>query len=168
MTSLLADDPEIAIHNPLDLVEELLAYNEWPYERTGDDELSASIKGSWCDYQFKCFWRDDETVLQVACLYDMRVGEAKRAAVYETLAMINERIWMGHFEMWADDGAVMYRHAAYVDGGSGLSLNHAETLVQAAIGECERFYPVFQFVLWAGKTPSEALESALLETMGEA
>jgi hypothetical protein len=49
-----------------------------------------------------------------------------------------------------------------------LTLQHAETLVEAAIEECERFYPVFQFVLWAGKTPQEAIAAALIETQGEA
>jgi len=39
---------------------------------------------------------------------------------------------------------------------------------KAAIEECERFYPVFQFVLWAGKTPQEAIAAALIETQGEA
>ena len=50
----------------------------------------------------------------------------------------------------------------------GLTLEQAEMLVEAAIDECERYYPVFQFVLWAGKKPSEALDAALLDTVGEA
>ena len=37
-----------------------------------------------------------------------------------------------------------------------------------AIDECERFYPVFQVVLWGGKTPKEALAAAMTETQGEA
>jgi hypothetical protein len=41
-------------------------------------------------------------------------------------------------------------------------------LVESAIDECERFYPVFQFVLWGGKTPAEAIAAALIETQGEA
>jgi hypothetical protein len=42
------------------------------------------------------------------------------------------------------------------------------TLVESAIEECERFYPVFQFVLWGGKSPRDALAAALVETQGEA
>lgn len=168
MTSLLANDLGVVTQNPLDVVEELIAFNDWPYERSGDEELSASIKGSWCDYQLKCFWRDDESVLQIACLFDMRVSEKKRAALYETLALINERIWMGHFETWAEDGAVIFRHAAFVSTPDGMTMPHAEALMQAAVGECEKFYPVFQFVLWAGKKPADALEAAMLETAGEA
>jgi hypothetical protein len=49
-----------------------------------------------------------------------------------------------------------------------MSLSAAELLVESAIEECERFYPVFQFVLWGGKTPQDALAAALIETQGEA
>jgi hypothetical protein len=49
-----------------------------------------------------------------------------------------------------------------------MSLDAAELLVESAIEECERFYPVFQFVLWGGKSPKDALAAALIETHGEA
>jgi hypothetical protein len=41
-------------------------------------------------------------------------------------------------------------------------------MVDIAITECERFYPAFQFVLWGGKTPAEALTASMLECVGEA
>jgi hypothetical protein len=101
---------------------------------------------------------------------DIRVASDKRAAVYETIGLINEQLWLGHFELWASSGLVLFRHAALLEGEEGavLTLQQAETLVEAAIEECERFYPVFQFVLWAGKTPQEAIAAALIETQGEA
>jgi hypothetical protein len=57
-----------------------------------------------------------------------------------------------------------------IDGSDGgtLTLEGAELLIESAIDECERFYPVFQFVLWGGKTPKEALAASLTETQGEA
>ena len=64
---------------------------------------------------------------------------------------------------------LLFRHAALLDGGDGaLSFDAAGTLIDAAIDECERFYPVFQFVLWGGKTPAEAIAAAMIETHGEA
>ena len=42
------------------------------------------------------------------------------------------------------------------------------SMVETAIDECERFYPVFQFVLWGGKSPAEAISASLIETRGEA
>ena len=41
-------------------------------------------------------------------------------------------------------------------------------MVDIAITECERFYPAFQFVLWGGKSPKDALDAAMLECVGEA
>ena len=63
---------------------------------------------------------------------------------------------------------ILYRHATLLGPDGTLPLDMAETLVGTAIDECERFYPVFQFVLWGGKTPAEAIAAALIETRGEA
>jgi hypothetical protein len=41
-------------------------------------------------------------------------------------------------------------------------------VVEAAIEECDRFYPVFQFILWGDKTPAEALTAAMVDAAGEA
>ena len=43
-----------------------------------------------------------------------------------------------------------------------------EDLVDAAVGECERFYPALQMVVWGGRSVDEALSAALMETVGEA
>jgi hypothetical protein len=55
-----------------------------------------------------------------------------------------------------------------INGDGLMTTDQAETVIETAIDECERFYPVFQFVLWAGKTPQEAIAAALIETAGEA
>jgi hypothetical protein len=41
-------------------------------------------------------------------------------------------------------------------------------LIETAVDEIDRFYPVFQFVLWGGKSPKEAIAAAMVETRGEA
>ncbi len=38
----------------------------------------------------------------------------------------------------------------------------------AAVGECERFYPALQMVIWGGRSVEEAVQAALMETLGEA
>mgnify|MGYP007000450442 len=42
-----------------------------------------------------------------------------------------------------------------------------EVMVQA-VTSCDQFFPAFQYVLWANKSPSEALEAVLFNTQGEA
>ncbi|MES2754729.1 MAG: YbjN domain-containing protein [Pseudomonadota bacterium] len=154
---------------PIDMLEEYFAAHGWEHSR-GDDEVTAYVKGSWAKYELRALWRDADSVLQFLAFPDVRVADDRRAAIYETIGLINEQLWLGHFELWSASGILLYRHAAVVDVGDGatLSLAHAETLVETAIDECERFYPVFQFVLWGGKTPKEALAAALVDTQGEA
>ena len=130
----------------------------------------ASATGSWAQYELRGVWRPEDQVLQFLAFPDIKVVPEKRAAIYEVLGLINEQLWLGHFEMWSGSGLVVFRHAAILDTGDseGLSLEQAESIAEAAMEECERFYPVFQFVLWGGKTPADALASALIETQGEA
>ena len=37
-----------------------------------------------------------------------------------------------------------------------------------ALEACERYYQAFQYVLWAGKSPEDALAAIMLETQGQA
>jgi hypothetical protein len=112
-------------------------------------------------------WRPEDQVLQFLAFPDIKVGLEKRTAIYEALSLINEQLWLGHFEMWSGSGLVVFRHSTILDG-DGLSLEQAEAIAEAAVEECERFYPVFQFVLWGGKSPGEAISAALIDTHGEA
>jgi hypothetical protein len=41
-------------------------------------------------------------------------------------------------------------------------------MLVGAIHACERYYPAFQFVVWAGKSASEAMSAAMFDTAGEA
>lgn len=155
---------------PIDMLEQYFGALGWACERSGEDEIVSSFQGSWTQYELRAIWREEDRVLQFLALPDVRVPADKREATYETIGLINEQLWLGHFELWSASGLVLFRHAALLesDEGGTLSLQQAETLVEAAIEECERFYPVFQFVLWANKTPQEAISAALIETQGEA
>lgn len=155
--------------DPLDTIEQLFLARGWGYERIGEEEITGSISGKWCEYHLRFYCPDDGRALQCGCLFDMRVPEPKHKQVYELLARVNERLWVGHFEAWIEDGVVMYRHASLLDDPLlGVRPEVVETLIDAAINECERYYPAFQFVIWAGRSPLEALETSLLEPVGEA
>ena len=154
---------------PIDMIEEYFAAHGWDHERH-DEEVVGSVKGSWTKYELRALWREDDGVLQFLAFPDIKVPDERRAAMYEAVGLINEQMWLGHFELWSSSGVLLYRHAAMLGGGDepALSLSQAETIIESAIDECERFYPVFQFVLWGGKSPKDALAAALVETQGEA
>jgi hypothetical protein len=63
---------------------------------------------------------------------------------------------------------VMFRHALVLSGGIAASGRQCEALLGTALDSCERYFPAFQFVIWAGKPAREAMDSAMFETSGEA
>jgi hypothetical protein len=154
--------------NPLDIVEEIVAANQWPFDRASDDELVVEISGKWCDYRLYFMWRDDVSALHFTCAFDARVPTARRRVVHDLLALVNEKLWLGHFEVSLEEGMPMFRHTVPLRGLSGASVEQLEDLVDSAFTECERFFPAFQFVIWGGKSANEALAAALFETVGEA
>lgn len=154
--------------SPLDVVEQLATGNDWSFERAGEDEINILIKGRWSDYQVSFTWMDELEALHLACAFELKVPERRRAEVQQLIAQMNEQMWVGHFDLWPKDGMVMFRHALVLSGGLGASDEQCRSVLSTAVDACERYFPAFQFVLWAGKPAREALDAAMFETSGEA
>jgi hypothetical protein len=96
------------------------------------------------------------------------VPKRRRGPLYELLALANERLWLGHFDLAAGDTSPAFRYAILLRGIGTASAEQVEDLVDIAVSECERFYPAFQLLIWGGKSPSDAMEAAMIEPVGEA
>jgi hypothetical protein len=154
--------------NPLTVVEDLASKNNLLFERSGEDEVTIVSKGDWTDYQLSFTWMGEIEALHLACAFDMKVPHARRAEVQRLIASINEQLWVGHFDIWTHTGMIMYRQALVLPGGISASTAQCETMLVGAIHACERYYPAFQFVVWAGKQAAEAMNAAMFDTEGEA
>jgi hypothetical protein len=154
--------------NPIDLVEEIVLANEWAHDRTSDEEMVVEVTGRWCDYRLYFVWQEEISALHFSCGFDMKVPKARKGAVFELLATVNEKLWLGHFDVSSDDHSPAFRHAVLLRGALGASVEQIEDLVDIALSECERFYPAFQLVVWGGKTPDDAITAAMIDPAGEA
>ena len=154
--------------NPLAVVEDIAADNNWSFERSGEDEVTIVSKGEWTDYQLSFTWMTEIEALHLACAFDMKIPAARRAEVQRLIAAINEQLWVGHFDIWTHTGMIMYRQALILPGGITASSAQCETMLVSAIHACERYFPAFQFVVWAGKSAPEAMSAAMFDTEGEA
>ncbi|MEL7444978.1 MAG: YbjN domain-containing protein [Pseudomonadota bacterium] len=153
---------------PVDMLAALFDARGWVYDVISDDELTGEVQGSWAKYQLRAIWRGEDNVLQFICLPDIRVSQEKRVRAHELLCLVNEQVWLGHFDIWSNGDVLLYRHGVMLGDAGMLSLTQAQALVETAIDECDRFYPAFQFVLWGDKSPRAALDSALVDAAGEA
>jgi hypothetical protein len=154
--------------NPLDLVERLAVLNDWSFDRDSEDELSVSVTGGWADYHVAITWLAEVEAIHIACAFDLKVPERRQPEVVQLVSMVNEQLWLGHFDLWSSENVIMYRHALLLSGGAEPTDEQVAALIKAAIEACERYYQAFQFVVWAGKSAKEGLEGAMLETVGEA
>lgn len=162
-TSLERDDD-----HPLDVVEHIVTEHEWPFHRQGDDELTFGIEGRWCTYRLWFSWREEGEDMQLACAIEPKIPEPNQPGLAKLLMLVNEKMAIGHFDYWPSEALILFRHALLLRGCNGPMPEQIEDLVALAVAECERFYPAFQFAIWGGRTPEDAIASALLDTVGEA
>ncbi|HET6927609.1 MAG TPA: YbjN domain-containing protein [Hyphomicrobiaceae bacterium] len=155
------------VNSPIDLIEQIASSNDWATDRASDDELTLIVAGQWTDYNVSLNWRGDLETLHIACAFDAKIPDNRQNEVYRLVAQINEQLWLGHFDVWLQEGLIMFRHGLMLNGALATT-GQCEALLKAALEACERYYQAFQFVVWAGKESRDALASTMFETEGRA
>ena len=84
--------------------------------------------------------------------------ERRRAEVQQLIALINEQLWVGHFDLWTKEGIVMFRHALLLAGGVEASGKQCEALLDTALDACERYFR--RSSSWSGPASRRAKRSA--------
>ena len=120
-------------NNPLAVVEDIAACNNWSFERSGEDEVTIVSKGDWTDYQLSFTWMTEIEALHLACAFDMKIPAARRAEVQRLIAAINEQLWVGHFDIWTHTGMIMYRQALVLPDGIAATTAQCETMLAGAL-----------------------------------
>lgn len=159
---------ETADFNPLDAVEDFADANEWPSERSSAEEMTIGVSGKWCDFHLWISWRPEIRSMHFACVFDLKVPAARQPELHGLLVLANERLSLGHFDLWRDEELILFRHALLLGSDGAVMPDQVEALFDIAFTECERFFPAVQYVLWGGKSADEAAEAAMMDCVGEA
>jgi hypothetical protein len=161
-------DTNDEIDNPLDIVEDVLHHNNWIFNRINDDELMVVVNGKSCTYNLYFYWQDDLQALSFCCQYDLSVNHDCMDKAARTLLTINENLWMGHFEIAKHTAIPTFRQTCLYRGLTGRNGNgHIEDLVDIALTQCERNYPVFYLLSHANDAQDDHLALAMMPTAGE-
>ena len=155
-------------YDPLDVVEHVLVAENLPFDRTDEGDLAFALAGDWKDYELWFAWRPEGDCLQICCSLDLKATKARRPALHELVALINQRMWLGHFEIWTEDGEIVFRHALSLPDGERPTLAQAASMIDAAVEAADRFHPAFDFMIRGAKSPVEALDACMFETVGSA
>lgn len=162
---LKAPTPDI---DPLEALEAVADELALSVERVDNDELHLAMPGLWRDAGFWFTWRAELSTLQMGAPLDLKAPKGRINDVARLVAMINERLWIGHFDLWSEDSSIVFRNAAVLPADGRLDAGQAEILIKGAREAIDRFLPAFNYLIWGGKSPEEALDASMFETAGNA
>ncbi|MEM7492377.1 MAG: YbjN domain-containing protein [Pseudomonadota bacterium] len=153
----------------LELIESCLAEAGWDYQRDEDDQSLQCIAATrWGDMGALFANRAEPPALHFSITLDVKPTAARRLQIAELVMMANERLWLGHFDFWAEEQVIIFRHALPMLDRAEPDTGEVRAVLAAGLDAVNMFVPAFNFVIWAGKTPQEAMEAAMFETAGEA
>lgn len=157
------------ISNPLDGVEEFLSGNDWIFNRTSTDELTVNVTGRAGTYRMAFIWQEEFSAMQFFCEYDLRIPKERQELTGQALRVINERIWLGHFDVPVDTGLPCFRHTSLFRGWTHSSnAEHVGDLVDIALSECERHHNIFRMLASSIGLDSDVMSLVLSDEAGQA
>ncbi|WP_238363928.1 YbjN domain-containing protein [Mesobacterium pallidum] len=154
--------------HPIDIVEHIASHHDWEFDRLADDQIAMAVEGQWRTYSLTLAWSAYDETLRLVCTFEMEPPEDRMPAVYECLNAINDQCWAGAYTWWAEQKLMVYRYGLVLSGGQIASAEQIDTMIHTAVTSAERYYPAFQLVVWANRSPKEALQVAIAEAYGRA
>ena len=154
--------------NPIDIVEEVIYEKNWSFSRADDYELVADIASNWCQYRLYFTWSENVKAISFTITFDLKYPQSKLVKAYELIGLINEKLWLGHFDITSKNGIPAFRHTILSNSDNDFLHKNLENLVDIAIYECEKYYPSFKQSLFDDIEPLESLEFTNFEVIGSA
>lgn len=149
-------------YNPIDDVECLFASRNQQTERRNSNEVVVEIAGKWDNMLLFFAWEESMRCLHISCLMNLEPDNVSTPSIFELLALINEDLWVGYFSYWEETKMPVFKHSVFIDEDE-INLNgKLSQIINIAITECERAYPIFHAVLKQNIEPRKALLPLIL------
>ncbi len=156
-------------YNPIDIVEDIFASKSYELERRSFFEVAVEVQGKWNNMLLFFAWEENMHCLHLSCLMDIKSEIEDRSKIFELMALANEELWVGHFSYWTEQNMPVFKHSIILgDSDETILENKIAQVIEIAIKECERMYPVFNVVLTKGMEPQRALYPMTMATVGQA
>jgi hypothetical protein len=166
---LYLDDEVDAAVDPLETVEAVISSDDrFSCERADDGDIHFSFKCAWGETVGYFSYREELPALLFTLGFDLQAPVSRRDEAIKLAAQINENLWLGHFDVWSDDGTIIFRHAMPMIGREDISVGEVQAMLAAAMDAAERFQPAFHFLILAGMPAADAANAALFEIVGAA
>ena len=113
-------------------------------------------------------WQREIGALQFSCQFDMKVPDAKRGDVNDLLAMLNNRLWLGHFDLELQQNTPLFRYAILTRGGPHAGGRGAGGSGRDRAHRVRAFLSRLPVRHLGREEPVEAMAASMIEVAGEA
>jgi hypothetical protein len=166
---LWLDDDAETPSDPMEMVESVIGGDDrFMCERAADGDVHFSFKCAWGETVGYFSYRGELPALLFTLGFDLQAPPSRRAEAMRLAGLINENLWLGHFDVWSDDGTIIFRHAMPMIGRDEISVGEVQAMLAAALDAAERFQPAFHFLILGDMAAEDAAQAALFEVSGEA
>lgn len=144
-------------YNPIDDIEFLFAHHKHTFERRNSNEVVVEISGKWDNMLLFFAWEEQMNCLHISCLINLEAETVNLPSIFELLALLNEDLWVGYFSYWEEAKMPIFKHSVFIDEKDLNLTDKLSQILNIAITECERAYPIFHAVLKQNIAPRKAL-----------
>ena len=154
--------------DPLDAVEAVMIEQNWHFTRE-DNQITIEVSGQYGAYRIYFIHEEDMHAMQFCVQYDFTIAKEHSAEAIKTLSSVNQKLWLGHYEIPSDSDIPTFRYTMLLTGMSATNTNaQFGEIIEIALTQCERFYSVFHLLATGQNMCEQTLPLALMETKGAA
>ena len=153
--------------HPINLLEEIIISKNWIFERPIEDEIYIEVPTKYSNLIIQVNWLKNQSRIEIRSFFYNKMDFSDNVEIYKLLNLINNRINYGHFII-NENSYPTFKNSIIIKDYKSIKFDLLKELLNYAILESERFFPILQLVLWGGKKAEEAILFFDFETEGKA
>lgn len=153
------------MENLIDTIENALKKQDYKYSRLEESELDVSIPPN---YNLTILLRNDYNILHFSNDLNIICPEDRLAVAEDSIIKVNERIWLGHFDLLSMDNRIVFSFSLPFADTIVLDEDYIEDILFMILDESDRFYHYFKMILSDKQIPNFSIGTLFKTAIGEA
>ena len=153
--------------HPINLLEEITILKDWIFERPIEDEIYIEVPTKYSNLIIQVTWLKEKSRIEIRSSFYNKMDFSQNIEIYKLLNLINNRIDYGHFII-DENSYPTFKNSIIIKDHKNIKFDLLREVLNYAILESERFFPILQLVLWSGKKAEEAFLFFEFKTEGKA
>jgi len=166
MTSYYTELTDSKFH-PINVLEEIIISKNWVFERPIEDEIYIEVPTKYSNLIIQVIWLKNQSRIEIRSFFYNKMDFSDNVEIYKLLNLINNKIDYGHFIV-DENKHPSFKNSIIVKDHKNIKFDLLREVLNYAILESERFFPILQLVLWGGKKAEEAILFFDFKTEGRA